>query len=232
MREIVLDTETTGLDPKSGHRIVEIGCIELLNHIPSLNSYHQYINPEREMPEAAFAIHGLSDEFLSSKPIFKEIADEFLSFVGDSNLIIHNASFDVSFINSELANLKKDLLDPSKVIDTISLARIKFPGASASLDALCRRFNIDNSKRKYHGALLDANLLSEVYIELIGGRQQNLALSRESKLKELDPTIQKVIRRSRSYKPSFLEEEIHRKFIETLDDPLWLLLENQDKLQK
>ena len=232
MREIVLDTETTGLDPKSGHRIVEIGCIELLNHIPSLKSYHQYINPQKDMPEAAFKIHGLSNEFLSSKPIFEEIVDEFLLFIGDSNLIIHNASFDVSFINSELANLKKNFLDPNKIIDTVSLARSKFPGASVSLDALCRRFNVDNSKRDYHGALLDANLLSEVYIELIGGRQQNLALNQEENVVELESKLENTVKPSRSYKPSIKEQVAHRKFVETLDNPLWVRLEHKDTNNK
>jgi DNA polymerase-3 subunit epsilon len=174
MREIVLDTETTGLSSKTGDRLVEIGCIELINHLPTGEVYHQYINPGVPMPHEAQEVHGLSDEFLSDKPEFREIVDAFLDFVSAAPLIIHNASFDIGFINSELARIKRDPLPDSRAIDTVLMARKKFPGSPASLDALCRRFEIDSSARTLHGALLDAELLAEVYIELIGGRQPAL----------------------------------------------------------
>ncbi|MEK9725249.1 MAG: DNA polymerase III subunit epsilon, partial [Rhodospirillaceae bacterium] len=177
MREIVLDTETTGLDPKSGHRIVEIGCIEIVNQVPTGETFHQYVNPERDMPDGAFQVHGLSEEFLSDKPVFAKIAADFLAFVGDSNLVIHNAAFDMGFINAELEATGREPLAMERAIDTVSMARRKFPGAPASLDALCKRFQIDNSNRQLHGALLDAGLLAEVYLELIGGRQRGLGLA-------------------------------------------------------
>lgn len=177
MREIVLDTETTGLDPQSGDRIVEIGAIELNNHMPTGNIYHQYINPERSMPEGAFAVHGLGDEFLADKPVFADIVDDFLSFVEGAKLIIHNASFDMKFINAELVWVNRKKLPWSVALDTLEIARKKFPGAQNSLDALCRRFGVDNSGREKHGALLDSELLAEVYLELIGGRQPDFGLS-------------------------------------------------------
>lgn len=176
MREIVLDTETTGFEPSEGDRIVEIGCVELLNHLPTGRVYHQYINPERMMPESAFAVHGLGDEFLRDKPVFKFIAQEFLDFVGDARLVIHNASFDMKFLNAELGWAHKPKLPKSQALDTLAIARRKFPGSPASLDALCRRFGIDNSAREKHGALLDSEILAEVYLELIGGRQPDLVL--------------------------------------------------------
>ncbi|MFT5001273.1 MAG: DNA polymerase-3 subunit epsilon, partial [Planctomycetota bacterium] len=174
MREIVLDTETTGFDPKSGDRIVEIGAIELMNHMPTGAIYHQYINPERAMPADAFAVHGLGDEFLRDKPVFKNIASDFIEFIGDSKLIIHNASFDMKFLNAELDWVGRSKLPMDQAIDTLEIARRKFPGAQNSLDALCRRFTVDNSSREKHGALLDSELLAEVYLELIGGRQPDL----------------------------------------------------------
>ncbi len=177
MREIVLDTETTGFDPETGDRIVEIGGVELMGHVPTGNTYHQYINPERDMPQDAFEVHGLSEEFLRDKPVFAQIAQKFLDFVGDAKLVIHNASFDMKFLNAELRWLNLPLLPWEQAIDTLAIARKRFPGSPASLDALCRRFSIDNSARTLHGALLDSEILAEVYLELIGGRQPDFGLS-------------------------------------------------------
>lgn len=179
MREIVLDTETTGLDPYQGHRIVEIGALEIVNFVPTGCHYHQYINPEREVPEEAFRVHGLSNEFLSNFPVFRDICDSFLDFIGDSALVIHNAEFDMKFINAELETAGLPTLLPGRAVDTLLLARSKYPGAPASLDALCRRFNVDNSDRELHGALVDADLLARVYMELMGGRQPGLVLGEE-----------------------------------------------------
>ena len=179
MREIVLDTETTGLSPARGDRIVEIGCVELLHHLPTGKTYHTYINPQRDMPEEAFNIHGLSGEFLSDKPVFGDIADDFLDFIADATLVIHNASFDMGFLNWELKALNRPAIEDARVLDTLAMARKKFAGASSSLDALCRRFRIDNSNRVKHGALLDSELLAEVYLELIGGTQPHLTLISE-----------------------------------------------------
>lgn len=176
MREIVLDTETTGLDPNTGDRIVEIGAVELYNHMATGNTYHQYINPQRDMPEEAFRVHGLSEAFLSDKPVFKEIGQAFLDFIGDAKLVIHNASFDMKFLNAELKWMGLPLLPWEQAIDTLAIARKKFPGAQVSLDALCRRFGIDNSARTLHGALLDSEILADVYLELIGGRQPDFGL--------------------------------------------------------
>jgi DNA polymerase III subunit epsilon len=178
MREIVLDTETTGLDPSQGHRVIEIGCIELKNRTPTGRRYHAYINPQRDVPEEARRISNLSTEFLADKPLFADVADAFLEFIGDAALVIHNAEFDLKFLNSELVRLKKATLSSDRATDTVHIARRRFPGASASLDALCRRFNIGLEEReeKGHGALLDAQLLAEVYLELSGGRQPALEL--------------------------------------------------------
>lgn len=176
VREIILDTETTGLDPATGDRIVEIGAVELLNHLPTGNNFHVYINPERDMPKEAEAVHGLSSAFLKDKPVFAAIAQDFLDFIGDAVLIIHNASFDMAFINAELGFLRLPSIPPERVVDTLHMARQRHPGAGNSLDALCRRYGIDNSKRTKHGALLDSELLAEVYLELIGGRQTALIL--------------------------------------------------------
>ena len=176
MREIVLDTETTGFEPSEGHRMVEIGAVELFNHLPTGKTYHQYLNPQRLMPKEAFEVHGLGDEFLRDKPLFADCADAFLAFVGDAKLVIHNASFDMKFLNAELAAANRPTLPWSQAIDTIAIARAKYPGSPASLDALCRRFGVDNSKREKHGALLDSEILAEVYLELIGGRQPDLVL--------------------------------------------------------
>lgn len=177
MREIVLDTETTGFEPSEGHRIVEIGAVELLNHMPTGRVYHQYINPERDMPIEAFNVHGLSQQFLRDYPLFREVGQAFLDFVGDAKLIIHNAAFDVKFLNFELGKVGLTHLRWENVVDTLTMARRKFPGSPASLDALCRRFGIDNSMREKHGALLDSEILAEVYLELIGGRQPDLVLA-------------------------------------------------------
>ncbi len=178
MREIVLDTETSGFEPSEGHRIVEIGAVELFNHMPTGRTYHQYINPERAMPMEAFQVHGLGDDFLRDKPKFAEIAQDFLDFIGpDAKLVIHNAAFDMKFLNAELSWAKKPLIAADRALDTLMMARRRFPGSPASLDALCRRFNIDNSSRTLHGALLDSEILADVYLELIGGRQPGFGLS-------------------------------------------------------
>ena len=184
MREIVLDTETTGLDPDSGDRIVEIGAVELLGHVPNGNSYHQYVNPEREVPKEAVDVHGLTADFLRDKPAFGAIAQDFLAFIGDAKLVIHNAAFDLKFLNAELRWLDLPQIDEGRAIDTLEIARRKFPGAPASLDALCRRFGIDNSKRTLHGALLDSEILAELYLELIGGRQPDLLLAVRDEAKD------------------------------------------------
>jgi DNA polymerase-3 subunit epsilon len=177
MREIVWDTETTGFKPEEGHRLVEIGAIELVNHLPTENVFHEYINPERDMPEEAFNVHGLSIDFLKDKPVFAQVAQKFVDFVGDATLVAHNASFDMHFINYQLKELGIEPIPMSRSLDTLAIARKKFPGAQNSLDALCRRFGVDNSAREKHGALLDSEILAEVYLELIGGRQPDFALS-------------------------------------------------------
>ena len=176
MREIVLDTETTGLDPQDGHRLVEIGCVEIQGGIPTGGTWHCYINPERDMPQDAYAVHGLSAEFLADKPFFAHLADEFLAFIADSNLVIHNAGFDLRFLNAELVRAKRPPLPLDRAIDTLALARRRHPGARVSLDDLCQRYGIDNTRRVKHGALLDAEILAEVYVELTGGRQTAFAL--------------------------------------------------------
>jgi DNA polymerase-3 subunit epsilon len=179
MREIVLDTETTGLDPLRGDRLVEIGCVEVVNRFVTGQVFHRYLNPERPMSPEAFAVHGLSDAFLADKPVFRDVADEFLAFIGDDPLIIHNASFDMGFLNAELKRLKKSPIASDRAVDTLTLARRKHPGQQNSLDALCARYGIDNSRRTRHGALLDAEILAEVYAELTGGKQSSLLLARD-----------------------------------------------------
>jgi DNA polymerase-3 subunit epsilon len=200
MREIVLDTETTGLDPGQGHRVIEIGCLELRNRTPTGARYHAYINPERDVPEEAQRITNLSTAFLLDKPVFADVAEGFLEFIGDSPLVIHNAEFDLKFLNAELARLKKPSLTSGRATDTVMIARRRFPGASASLDALCRRFNIslDDRKEKGHGALLDALLLAEVYLELLGGRQPGLELvatvaANESRTMTFKPVVPRPV---------------------------------------
>ena len=227
MREIVLDTETTGFEPKEGDRIVEIGAVELLNHLPTGRTYHQYINPQRSMPEGAFSVHGLSAEFLSDKPVFKAIAQDFIDFIGDSKLIIHNAAFDIKFLNAELGWVNRQLLAKDQAIDTLAIARRKFPGSPASLDALCRRFSIDNSSRTLHGALLDSEILAEVYLELVGGRQPDLVLSGPATKKTADGTEPFGWRPTQRPTPlasrlSVIEKAAHEKFIAAFEfDTLW-----------
>jgi len=231
MREIVLDTETTGLDPSTGDRIVEIGAVELFNHMPTGKFYHQYINPERSMPEGAFNVHGLSEAFLSDKPVFSHIVDAFLEFVGDAKMVIHNASFDMKFINAELGWVNRAKLPMDQAVDTLEIARKKFPGAQNSLDALCRRFSVDNSAREKHGALLDSELLAEVYLELVGGRQPDLILAgshqSDAGRKGNDDTIWSPARRPVEL-PSRLskeEDKRHASFVETLGEKsLWAKL--------
>jgi DNA polymerase-3 subunit epsilon len=220
LREIVLDTETTGLDPSAGHRIVEVACIELQNHVPTGRTFHRYVNPERGMPSDAFAIHGLSDDFLAKHPVFPRVVDEFLAFVADSPLVIHNAKFDIGFLNAELRRIDRPALDESRAIDTVSMARRKFPGAPASLDALCRRFNVDNSGREKHGALLDAELLAGVYLELIGGREPALALVATAQAAAVAPAS-RIARPPRLHAPTGEEAARHAAFIATLKDPIW-----------
>ena len=224
LREIVLDTETTGLDPAAGHRVVEIGCLELLNHVPTGRSFHRYVNPEREMPMAAYEVHGLSTDFLADKPRFAEIADELVDFIGDAPLVIHNARFDIGFLNAELDRLGRQGLDAGRAVDTVLLARQKFPGAQVSLDALCRRFEIDNSARTKHGALLDAELLAEVYLELIGGRQPTLGLATgTADAIRVRVAPERPARPPRPFEPSLAELAAHAAFLEKLKDPIWRL---------
>ncbi len=227
-REIVLDTETTGFDPLTGDRLVEIGCLELVNHVATANSFHVYINPERDMPEAAFKVHGLSAEFLGDKPKFAEIVDKFLEFIGDAPLVIHNAEFDMKFLNAELERAGRKAMPIQRAIDTVKMARQKFPGSPASLDALCKRFNIDNSARTLHGALLDAQLLAEVYLELMGGRQAGLVLETEVEISAELMIARKpaadgrTIRPPRPHAPLPEELEAHIAFIAKLKNAVWL----------
>lgn len=226
MREIVLDTETTGVSPASGDRIVEIGCVELVNHCPTGRNFHVYINPERGMPEDAFRVHGLSEAFLSDKPVFAAIADQFVDFLGeDAKLVAHNASFDAGFINMEFTRLGYPTLTPERVVDSLAIARRKHPGAANSLDALCSRYGIDNSRRTKHGALLDAEILAEVYIELLGGRQAALSLTVADPAAGSAGALAAVARPERQRPlPSPLAPEAlaaHDAFVRTLKQPLW-----------
>ena len=226
MREIVLDTETTGVEPNSGDRIVEIGCVELVNHCPSGRTFHVYINPERSMPVEAFNVHGLSEEFLSDKPVFAEVAQDFAEFIAGAKLVIHNAAFDVGFINMEFKRLGLPPVEQALVVDTLSMARRKHPGASNSLDALCSRYGIDNSRRTKHGALLDSEILAEVYIELIGGKQASLGLGVETAAGRtgLAPVVLERPQRLRPLAPRLDEAAIaaHQAFIlGSLKAPLW-----------
>lgn len=231
MRELVLDTETTGFDPFSGDRLVEIGVVELINQMPTGQTYHQYINPERSMPNDAFEVHGLGDDFLRDKPLFKDVAQEFLDFVKNDRLVIHNASFDMKFLNAELGWLNLPQLPMEQALDTLAIARKKFPGSPASLDALCRRFNIDNSNRTLHGALLDSEILAEVYLELLGGRQPGLVLA-NSNSGSSGSSNEETWRASKrpSALPSRISEEeakAHASFVEKLgDDALWRKFES------
>jgi DNA polymerase-3 subunit epsilon len=230
MRELVLDTETTGFDPEQGDRIVEIGAVELINQMPTGRTYHQYINPERTMPQSAFEVHGLGDDFLRDKPVFKQIAQDFLDFVGNDKMVIHNASFDMKFLNAELGWLGLPQLPMDQALDTLAIARRRFPGSPASLDALCRRFNIDNSNRTLHGALLDSEILAEVYLELLGGRQPGLVLSSETQSSQITSN-QSEWRPMPRPNPlpnriSESETKAHAEFVEKLGDKaLWLKMQ-------
>lgn len=222
MREIVLDTETTGLYPDQGHRIVEIGCVELINHVANDRHFHVYINPERPMDADAEAVHGLTDGFLADKPVFTEIVDGFLTFIGDAPLVIHNAAFDIGFLNAELGRAGYPTLPMNRAIDTVKIARRRFPGAQASLDALCRRYGIDLSDRSLHGALLDANLLAKVYLELRGGSQPNLVLGTEAVEDDLGPlAVPDNVRPPRPHAPTPHEAAAHAAFLEKLVNPIW-----------
>ena len=222
MREIVIDTETTGLDPRNGDRIVEIAAVELVNHLPTGKVFHYYLNPEREMSEDAFAIHGLGTEFLADKPRFAEIAESFVQFIDGARLVIHNAEFDLAFLNAELGRVSQAALGRDRAVDTLALARQKFPGAPASLDALCRRFAIDNSARAKHGARLDAELLSEVYLELIGGRQAGFDLAAAPGVLQVAIDAVRRFRAPRPHAPSVAELAAHAALVARLKEPLWL----------
>ncbi|MGQ0676953.1 MAG: DNA polymerase III subunit epsilon [Rhodospirillales bacterium] len=225
MRELVVDTETTGLDPAAGHRLVELACVELMNHIPTGRSFQTYLNPQRDMPADAQAVHGLSAEFLADKPLFGAMAGGFLEFIADDRLVIHNAEFDLGFLNAELGAAGLAALPYARVVDTLVLARRKFPGAPASLDALCKRFSIDSAHREKHGALLDAELLAQVYIELIGGRQPGLELAAGAAVAAAAASpgagSRRGARTARPHAPSAEELAAHAAFIAALADPIW-----------
>lgn len=233
MREIVLDTETTGLDVSKGHKIIEIGALEIINLVPSGKTLHLYINPEREIDPDAIKIHGITDAFISDKPIFKDIAQTFLDFIKDDTLVIHNASFDIGFLNSELISSGFPIIKDDKIIDTLKIARQKFPGAAASLDALCRRFQIDNTHRDLHGALIDADLLAAVYVELRGGQQPTLLSDEDTGNIDagLDITanphpsfkeINKPEKPARPHSATQSELEKHAEFLKLITDPIWI----------
>lgn len=225
MREIVLDTETTGLDPLQGHRIIEIGCLELYNLMPTGKTFHTYLNPERDVPPEASAVSGIKTEELQDKPLFRYVVDDFLNFIGDTPLVIHNAKFDMGFLNAELVRAKRTPLPYSQAIDTLLIARKKFPGSPASLDALCRRFSIDLSGRKLHGALLDSELLAKVYLELRGGRQKDLMLEAKEVVTFKEEVkiayTAKQLRTPRLHQPTDHEMEAHRAFIGSIKNSLW-----------
>lgn len=226
MREIVLDTETTGLNLTEGHRLIEIGACEMINHVITNKTFHVYINPEREIDIGAANIHGISNKDLIEKPKFSEICDEFLDFIGNSTLIIHNADFDISFINNELHLSGKNFEIRNPIIDTLKLAKKKFPGSLVNLDSLCKRFDISLNSRKFHGALIDAVLLSDVYVELIGGKQTSLTFDDKQIVKSSDKNAsvfsKKVeLTKDRNFVVTDSELEKHKKFIETIDDAIW-----------
>ena len=225
MREIIFDTETTGLDPKSGDRLVEIGCIEMVNRVPTGNTFHAYFNPDRDMPAGAEAVHGLSAAFLSDKPRFHERVGELIEFIGDSPLVAHNAGFDFGFLNAELAMLDMEAVCRTRMIDTVALARVRHPGAKLSLDALCTRYGIDRSHRTRHGALLDAELLAQVYVELTGGRQIGLGLADDIGdtlvASFVTVTRERIFRAPRPHDPSAMELAAHTEFLKTINAPLW-----------
>ena len=227
MREIVLDTETTGLSPDNGDRVVEIGCVELINHVPTSNTFQVYLNPEKQMDPWAEKVHGLTNEFLVDKPKFIDVADDFLSFIGSSTLVAHNADFDVGFLNSELSRAKKEKIKTNRVVDTLKIARTKYPGARNSLDALCKRFSIDNSNRELHGALLDSELLAEVYLELVGGKEPNLELSSitRSPVNRINKSYISQLSRKKKLEPRISEadEKNHKEFLSSFPkQSIWL----------
>ncbi len=223
MREIVLDTETTGVDPLTGHRIVEIGCLELLNHVPTSRTFHRYINPERDIPDEVVAIHGISNDKVVDCPTFAGIVGEFLDFVEDARLVIHNADFDMRFLNMEVSRCGHPVFHESRALCTLKLTRQKYPGAPASLDALCQRFKVDNSGRTLHGALLDAQLLAEVYMELLGGRQSALGLiTAEAAAAAVEEIAERILRPARAHAPSEAELLAHAAMLAQMKDPLWL----------
>jgi DNA polymerase-3 subunit epsilon len=225
VREVILDTETTGLDPRNGDRIVEIACIELMNHLPTGRTWQAYVNPEREVSVAALDVHGITDSFLRNKPVFAEIVADFLEFVGDAPLVIHNAEFDLGFLNAELGRLGFPPLPAARGKDTVALARRKFPGSPASLDALCKRFNFDNSARTKHGALLDAELLADVYLELVGGRQAGLELAGARSIVATGiggaPLPGVAVRPPRPHAPGAAELAAHDALLTDIIDPIW-----------
>ena len=228
MREIVFDTETTGLDPASGDRMVEIGCVEMINRVPSGATFHAYFNPERDMPSAAEAVHGLSISFLETKPLFAEQVDDLLEFLGDAPLVAHNAGFDFGFLNSELNMIGRDPINMDRMVDTVAIARKRHPGAKVSLDALCTRYGVDRSHRVKHGALLDAELLAQVYVELLGGRQIGLELAADTKAADTITAQsnahapQRERREPRPHAASAEELARHKAFLEQIEKPLWL----------
>lgn len=223
MREIVLDTETTGMDPAKGDRLVEIGCVELMNHLPTGNTYHVYINPEREIPAEATAVHGITNDFVKDKPTFGEIVGRFMDFIEGGRLVIHNAEFDMKFLNAELKMFGFPSIDNRRVLDTLKMARQKFPGSPANLDALCRRFGIDNSSRTFHGALLDSQLLAEVYLELLGGRQQGLEImeAKETGAQIVAEQSDRPFREPRKFAQSEEEQALFDAMVSQLKNPLW-----------
>lgn len=227
MREIVLDTETTGMDPSKGDKLVEIGAVELDNHVPTGRVYHQYINPERDVPAEAVAVHGLSYDKLKDKPVFAQVYSDFLEFIGDARLVIHNAEFDMKFINAELKSVGHAPIPFTRVTDTLAIARKKFPGSPASLDALCRRYGIDNSARTYHGALLDSELLAEVYLELMGGRQHGLSLAADGASAGAGDAVVGGLRRERPFREprvhalSAEESAAHEALLDRIKEPVW-----------
>lgn len=216
LREIVLDTETTGFEPNDGHRIVEIGCVELLDHFPTARTFHVYLNPERDMPPDAEKVHGLSAEFLADKPLFADVAGEFIDFIGDAPLVIHNAQFDMKFLNAELGRVGLPLLPAARAIDTIAMAKLKYPGARYSLDELCKRFAIDLTVRSKHGALLDSELLAQVYLELLGGRQKKFVLAPSDAGVTVAGEMRAARQRPEPLAPRLTEAEAaaHAKFVE------------------
>ena len=224
-REIVFDTETTGFDYAKGDRLVEIGAVELINHMPTGVTYHQYINPERDVPEEVVKVHGLTYDFLKDFPTFEKIVDEWLNFVGDAKLVAHNSTFDINFVNYEQKQIGRKEFDWSNVIDTLEIARGMFPGARCSLDALCKRFEIDNSSRTYHGALLDAQLLAEVYLELLGGKEPSLLLDSKKQKKSQNCVVENIaknLRSSRNFKISEEELNAHNEFLaQKIKDAIW-----------